>query len=125
MCITAAVVCDGLCCPFRLLSTHFFIIFLPNVSGICLTCEFGRSKGDGSVRTDSSLTRPRLGYKIRNYFTPIPLPSVPFPFQDDPWGVVRSRALEAGRLLAAVLLSRPVGSRPVTLLGFSMGAKVN
>eukprot|EP00903_Cladosiphon_okamuranus_P013241 g12346.t1 len=43
---------------------------------------------------------------------------------DDPWGVVRSRALEAGRLLAAVLLSRPVGSRPVTLLGFSMGAKV-
>lgn len=44
--------------------------------------------------------------------------------QDDPWGVVRTRALEAGRLLAAVLLSRPVGSRPVTLLGFSMGAKV-
>ncbi|CAN0053413.1 unnamed protein product, partial [Hapterophycus canaliculatus] len=43
---------------------------------------------------------------------------------DDPWGVVRSRALEAGRLLAAVLLSRPVGSRPVTLLGYSMGAKV-
>ena len=39
--------------------------------------------------------------------------------------MVRSRALEAGRLLAAVLLSRPVGSRPVTLLGFSMGAKVN
>lgn len=45
-------------------------------------------------------------------------------WQDDPWGVVRSRALEAGRLLAAVLLSRPVGSRPVTLLGYSMGAKV-
>lgn len=44
--------------------------------------------------------------------------------KDDPWGVVRSRALEAGRLLAAVLLSRPVGSRPVTLLGYSMGAKV-
>ncbi|CAN0404837.1 unnamed protein product [Ectocarpus sp. 12 AP-2014] len=43
---------------------------------------------------------------------------------DDPWGVVRTRALEAGRLLAAVLLSRPVGSRPVTLLGYSMGAKL-
>ncbi|CAM9620173.1 unnamed protein product, partial [Laminaria digitata] len=43
---------------------------------------------------------------------------------DDPWGVVRSRASEAGRLLAAVLLSREAGSRPVTLLGYSMGAKV-
>eukprot|EP00904_Undaria_pinnatifida_P000436 jgi/Undpi1/10393/HiC_scaffold_29.g12843.m1 len=43
---------------------------------------------------------------------------------DDPWGVARNRASEAGRLLAAVLLSREAGSRPVTLLGFSMGAKV-
>ncbi|CAN0365163.1 unnamed protein product, partial [Discosporangium mesarthrocarpum] len=43
---------------------------------------------------------------------------------DDPWGVVRGRAREAGRLLAGVLVSRPQGSRPVTLLGYSMGAKV-
>ena len=39
--------------------------------------------------------------------------------------MVRGRALEAGKLLAAVLLSRPVGSRPVTLLGYSMGAKAS
>ena len=43
---------------------------------------------------------------------------------DNPWQMAVFHAEEAGRLLANVLVSRPQGSRPVTLIGFSMGARV-
>ena len=43
---------------------------------------------------------------------------------DNPWGVCASRAQEVGRELARVLLSHEQGKRPVTLIGFSLGARV-
>jgi len=43
---------------------------------------------------------------------------------DNPWGVCCRRSAEVGKLLAEVLLSREQGQRPVTLIGFSLGARV-
>ena len=43
---------------------------------------------------------------------------------DNPWQMAGWHAEEAGRLLADVLAARPQGSRPVTLLGYSMGARL-
>lgn len=43
---------------------------------------------------------------------------------DNPWQMAVWHAEEAGRLLADVLAARPQGSRPVTLLGYSMGARL-
>lgn len=43
---------------------------------------------------------------------------------DNPWQMAVWHAEEAGRLLADVLVARPQGSRPVTLLGYSMGARL-
>ncbi|XP_018428146.1 PREDICTED: transmembrane and coiled-coil domain-containing protein 4 [Nanorana parkeri] len=43
---------------------------------------------------------------------------------DNPWGVCLSRSAEVGKHLAHILLSRPQGHRPVTLIGFSLGARV-
>ncbi|KAL3861907.1 hypothetical protein ACJMK2_007920 [Sinanodonta woodiana] len=43
---------------------------------------------------------------------------------DNPWSVVTQRANNAGKQLAEVLLLREQGNRPVTLIGYSMGARV-
>lgn len=43
---------------------------------------------------------------------------------DNPWQMAVFHAQEAGQLLANILASRPQGSRPVTLIGYSMGARV-
>lgn len=43
---------------------------------------------------------------------------------DNPWNVCISRAAEAGEHLAEVLLSRAHGVRPISLIGFSLGARV-
>ncbi|XP_054276906.1 transmembrane and coiled-coil domain-containing protein 4-like isoform X1 [Macrosteles quadrilineatus] len=43
---------------------------------------------------------------------------------DNPWSVCCGRAAQVGRQLAHVLLAREQGSRPVTLVGFSIGARV-
>ncbi|NXI37284.1 TMCO4 protein, partial [Galbula dea] len=43
---------------------------------------------------------------------------------DNPWGVCLHRAAEVGKHLAHILLSRQQGRRPVTLIGFSLGARV-
>ncbi|OTF76173.1 DUF726 domain-containing protein, partial [Euroglyphus maynei] len=43
---------------------------------------------------------------------------------DNPWGVCISRSAEVGKFLAEVLLSRQQGQRPVSLIGFSLGARV-
>ncbi|KAM4652672.1 transmembrane and coiled-coil domain-containing protein 4 [Discoglossus pictus] len=43
---------------------------------------------------------------------------------DNPWGVCLSRSAEVGKHLAHILLSREQGRRPVTLIGFSLGARV-
>ncbi|CAL1545276.1 unnamed protein product [Lymnaea stagnalis] len=45
-------------------------------------------------------------------------------FIDNPWSVALQRAQNAGRELAEVLLARQQGNRPVTLIGFSLGARV-
>ncbi|KAG9332736.1 hypothetical protein JZ751_014835, partial [Albula glossodonta] len=43
---------------------------------------------------------------------------------DNPWGVCLSRSAEVGKHLAQVLRSREQGKRPVSLVGFSLGARV-
>ncbi|KRY89360.1 CDK5 regulatory subunit-associated protein 1 [Trichinella pseudospiralis] len=43
---------------------------------------------------------------------------------DNPWNVCIRRSQEAGEQLSQILLSRKHGHRPVTLLGFSLGARV-
>ena len=41
---------------------------------------------------------------------------------DNPWSIAFQNALDAGKMLAETLMARPHGSRPVTLVGFSLGA---
>ncbi|KAI6184487.1 hypothetical protein M3Y97_00601600 [Aphelenchoides bicaudatus] len=43
---------------------------------------------------------------------------------DNPWNVMISRSAEVGQELADVLIQRSQGQRPVTLIGFSLGARV-
>ncbi|XP_015784541.1 transmembrane and coiled-coil domain-containing protein 4 isoform X1 [Tetranychus urticae] len=43
---------------------------------------------------------------------------------DNPWGVCIRRSAEVGKHLADILISRQQGRRPVTLIGFSLGARV-
>lgn len=43
---------------------------------------------------------------------------------DNPWGVCCRRSAEVGKQLAEVLIQRQHGKRPVTLIGFSLGARV-
>ncbi|XP_066493445.1 transmembrane and coiled-coil domain-containing protein 4 isoform X2 [Tiliqua scincoides] len=43
---------------------------------------------------------------------------------DNPWGVCLHRSAEVGKHLAQILLRRQQGKRPVSLIGFSLGARV-
>ncbi|KRX65657.1 CDK5 regulatory subunit-associated protein 1, partial [Trichinella sp. T9] len=43
---------------------------------------------------------------------------------DNPWNVCIHRSQEVGEQLSQILLSRQHGHRPITLLGFSLGARV-
>ncbi|KAL3240122.1 Mil1p RNJ42_05165 [Nakaseomyces bracarensis] len=43
---------------------------------------------------------------------------------DNPWNVSLDRAWSAGLILADTLIGRNLGERPVTLIGFSLGARV-
>lgn len=43
---------------------------------------------------------------------------------DNPWSVSLDRAWSAGKILADVIRQRNLGGRPVTLVGFSLGARV-
>ncbi|KAK6043806.1 hypothetical protein COOONC_18689 [Cooperia oncophora] len=43
---------------------------------------------------------------------------------DNPWNVCVARAAEVGEHLAELLLSRSHGRRPISLIGFSLGARV-
>ncbi|GAA6000303.1 hypothetical protein JCM10207_007949 [Rhodosporidiobolus poonsookiae] len=43
---------------------------------------------------------------------------------DNPWSNALDRARQAGQVLADILLNRRLGVRPVSLIGFSLGARV-
>jgi len=43
---------------------------------------------------------------------------------DNPWAVSQERAWSAGQILADSLIARNLGTRPVTLVGYSLGARV-
>jgi Protein of unknown function (DUF726) len=57
--------------------------------------------------SDSLIVLTKLGYLI-----------------DNPWSNALDRAKAAGRVLADVLIRRHLGVRPITLIGFSLGARV-
>ncbi|KAI0013169.1 DUF726-domain-containing protein [Xylariaceae sp. FL0662B] len=43
---------------------------------------------------------------------------------DNPWSIANQRARKAGEVLADALINKAQGERPVTLIGYSLGAKV-
>ncbi|KAI8964732.1 DUF726-domain-containing protein [Daldinia sp. FL1419] len=43
---------------------------------------------------------------------------------DNPWSIANQRAQKAGEVLADALVNKAQGERPVTLIGYSLGAKV-
>lgn len=43
---------------------------------------------------------------------------------DNPWSNALDRACQAGEVLAEILINRQMGVRPITLIGFSLGARV-
>ena len=43
---------------------------------------------------------------------------------DNPWSVSQARADMAGLILADSLIDKNLGSRPITLVGFSLGSRV-
>lgn len=43
---------------------------------------------------------------------------------DNPWAVSLDRATAAGKILADSLVERNLGTRPITLVGYSLGARV-
>lgn len=43
---------------------------------------------------------------------------------DGPWTIALQQAIKAGKVLAKILAERDQGQRPVTLIGYSMGARV-
>ncbi|KAL0936495.1 DUF726 domain protein [Colletotrichum truncatum] len=45
-------------------------------------------------------------------------------FIDNPWSVSQDRAWAAGLILADSLIDRNLGTRPITLVGYSLGARV-
>ena len=43
---------------------------------------------------------------------------------DNPWAVSLDRAWSAGQILADSIIERNLGTRPITLVGYSIGARV-
>lgn len=43
---------------------------------------------------------------------------------DNPWAVSLDRAVSAGKILADSIIERNLGTRPITLVGYSLGARV-
>ncbi|CAL2031017.1 unnamed protein product [Caenorhabditis brenneri] len=76
-----------------------------------------------SVAIQQTLLETALAGLVSAVAWPVALMSVSSVL-DNPWNVCVSRAAEVGEHLAEVLLSRSHGKRPITLIGFSLGARV-
>ncbi|CAI2336669.1 unnamed protein product [Caenorhabditis sp. 36 PRJEB53466] len=76
-----------------------------------------------SVAIQQTLLETALAGLVSAVAWPVALMSVSSVL-DNPWNVCVSRATEVGEHLAEVLLSRSHGKRPITLIGFSLGARV-
>ncbi|CAB3404692.1 unnamed protein product [Caenorhabditis bovis] len=76
-----------------------------------------------SVAIQQTLLETALAGLVSAVAWPVALMSVSSVL-DNPWNVCISRATEVGEQLAEVLLSRSHGKRPISLIGFSLGARV-
>lgn len=76
-----------------------------------------------SVAVQQTLMETALAGLLSAIAWPVALLSVASVL-DNPWNVCVSRAVEVGEHLAEALLSRSHGMRPITLIGFSLGARV-
>uniref|UniRef100_A0A8R1E2S5 Transmembrane and coiled-coil domain-containing protein 4 n=2 Tax=Caenorhabditis japonica TaxID=281687 RepID=A0A8R1E2S5_CAEJA len=76
-----------------------------------------------SVAIQQTLLETALAGLVSAVAWPVALMSVSSVL-DNPWNVCISRAAEVGEHLAEVLLSRSHGKRPISLIGFSLGARV-
>ena len=63
-----------------------------------------------------------LSSRVHDVFSPV-LTKLGY-LIDNPWSNAIDRAKSAGRVLADVLIERHLGVRPITLIGFSPGARV-
>ena len=43
---------------------------------------------------------------------------------DNPFAIARNRSTKAGKVLADAIINKVQGERPVTLIGYSLGARV-
>jgi hypothetical protein len=71
----------------------------------------------------TALVVPSIYILVKSIHFPI-LAMKTFGFMNNPWNLSLDRANKAGKLLADVLTSHVHGKRPVTLVGFSLGARV-
>ncbi|XP_026965735.1 transmembrane and coiled-coil domain-containing protein 4 isoform X2 [Sagmatias obliquidens] len=87
--------------------------FLPLTEGrqLHITIAITGWLASGKYRLVAALTWPASLLSVANVI-------------DNPWGVCLHRSAEVGKHLAHILLSRQQGQRPVTLIGFSLGARV-
>jgi len=63
-----------------------------------------------------------LSSRVHDVFSPV-LTKLGY-LIDNPWSNAIDRAKSAGRVLADVLIQRHLGVRPITLISFSLGARV-
>eukprot|EP01080_Neovahlkampfia_damariscottae_P002462 gene2462-3172_t len=90
--------------------------------------NFVQSKAAGILKdiwieATTALIVPSIYVLLKSIHFPI-MAIRTFGFMNNPWNLGIDRANKAGKLLADVLISHVQGNRPVTLVGYSLGARV-
>ena len=75
------------------------------------------------IEATTALIVPSIYVLLKSIHFPI-LAIRTFGFMNNPWNLGIDKSNKAGKLLANVLISHVQGNRPVTLIGYSLGARV-